>query len=64
VLEQTGVVLSANESLALGDLKLQPGQVSETVSVRERGRHRGERSSDLTARLTSDSDQPDLDQGT
>src|SRR5688500_13124607 len=27
-LEQKGVVLSANEKLAVGDLKLQPGQVS------------------------------------
>ncbi len=26
--EQRGVILSANENLALGDLKLQPGQVS------------------------------------
>src|SRR6476661_8706142 len=32
-LEQRGIILSANENLALGDLKLQPGQVSETVSV-------------------------------
>jgi Carboxypeptidase regulatory-like domain len=32
-LEQRGVILSANENLAVGDLKLQPGQVSETVSV-------------------------------
>src|SRR5688500_12104917 len=31
-LEQKSVVLSANEKLAVPDLKLQPGQVSETVS--------------------------------
>src|SRR5882672_2702707 len=54
VLEQTGVVLSANESLALGDLKLQPGQVSETVSVVSEGAIVERESSDLTARLTSD----------
>ena len=36
-LEQRGVILSANENLALGDLKLQPGQVSETVSVMSEG---------------------------
>src|SRR6476659_8963910 len=29
-LEQRGVILSANENLALADFKLQPGQVSET----------------------------------
>jgi hypothetical protein len=53
-LEQKGVVLSANESLALGDLKLQPGQVSETVSVVSEGAIVERESSDLTARLTSD----------
>ena|SRR5688500_934077 len=36
-LEQRGVILSANENLALGDLKVQPGQVSETVSVMSEG---------------------------
>ena len=36
-LEQRGVILSANENLALGELKLQPGQVSETVSVMSEG---------------------------
>src|SRR5262249_45134141 len=36
-LEQRGVILSANENLALGDLKLLPGQVSETVSVTSEG---------------------------
>src|SRR3984893_1832775 len=53
-LEQKGVVLSANESLALGELKLQPGQVSETVSVVTEGAIVERESSDLTARLTSD----------
>src|SRR5216683_1789505 len=53
-LEQKGVVLSANESLALGDLKLLPGQVSETVSVVSEGAIVERESSDLTARLTSD----------
>src|SRR6266850_1463810 len=53
-LEQKGAVLSANESLALGELKLQPGQVSETVSVVSEGAIVERESSDLTARLTSD----------
>ena len=53
-LEQRGVILSANENLALGELKLQPGQVSETVSVVSEGAIVERESSDLTARLTSD----------
>ena len=53
-LEQRGVILSANENLALGELKLQPGQVSETVSVMSEGAVIDRESSDLTARLTSD----------
>jgi len=32
-IEQRNIMLSANENLALGDLKLQPGQVTETVSI-------------------------------
>jgi len=53
-LEQKSVILSANENLALGDLKLQPGQVSETVSVTSEGTVVERETSDLTARLTSD----------
>jgi Carboxypeptidase regulatory-like domain/TonB-dependent Receptor Plug Domain len=53
-LEQRSVILSANENLALGDLKLQPGQVSETVSVTSEGAIVERESSDLTARLTAD----------
>ena len=53
-LEQRGVILSANENLALGELKLQPGQVSETVSVVSEGAIVERESSDLTARLTAD----------
>ena len=52
--EQRNIILSANENLALGDLKLQPGQVSETVSVMTEGAVIERESSDLTARLTSD----------
>src|SRR5215470_14814062 len=52
--EQREVILSANENLALGDLKLQAGQVSETVSVVSEGAIVERESSDLTARLTSD----------
>jgi len=53
-LEQTGVILSANENLALGEIKLQTGQVSETVSVTTEGTLVERETSDLTARLTSD----------
>src|SRR4029079_11217719 len=53
-LEQKGVILSANEKLALGDIKLQTGQVSETVSVTTEGTLVERETSDLTARLTSD----------
>ncbi|HEV8133347.1 MAG TPA: carboxypeptidase regulatory-like domain-containing protein [Pyrinomonadaceae bacterium] len=52
--EQRDVVLSANEKLALPDMKLQPGQVSETVSVTSEGTIVERESSDLTARLTAD----------
>jgi hypothetical protein len=52
--EQRSVILSANENLALGDLKLQPGQVSETVSITSEGTIVERESSDLTARLTAD----------
>jgi hypothetical protein len=52
--EQRSIILSANENLALGDLKLQPGQVSETVSITSEGAIVERESSDLTARLTAD----------
>lgn len=48
------VVLSANEDLALGELKLQPGQVTETVTVTSEGAVVESETSDLTARLTAD----------
>jgi Carboxypeptidase regulatory-like domain/TonB-dependent Receptor Plug Domain len=54
VLEHKGVVLSANENLALGDLKLQPGQISEMVTVTSAGGIVERESSDLTGRLTAD----------
>jgi hypothetical protein len=53
-LEQKSVVLSANENLALGELKLQPGQVAEMVTVTSVGAVVERETSDLTARLTSD----------
>ncbi len=53
-LEQQKVVLSANESLALGELELKPGQVTETVTVTTEGAVVEKENSDLTARLTSD----------
>jgi Carboxypeptidase regulatory-like domain/TonB-dependent Receptor Plug Domain len=53
-LERKGVILSANESLALGELRLPAGQVSETVSVTSEGAIVERESSNLTARLTAD----------
>src|SRR5437588_3311164 len=53
-LERTNVVLSANESLALGRIELKTGKASETVTVIEGGGKVETESSDLTARLTSD----------
>jgi carboxypeptidase family protein len=54
ILERRDNVLSANETLALGTLKLQPGQVTETVTVTSQGAVVEKESSDLTARLTAD----------
>ncbi|HYW69430.1 MAG TPA: carboxypeptidase-like regulatory domain-containing protein, partial [Pyrinomonadaceae bacterium] len=51
---RTNVVLSANEDLALGDINLKTGQVTETVTVSSEGQIVEKESSDLTARLTSD----------
>src|SRR5438552_7184610 len=51
---RTKIVLSANEGLALGDLALKTGQVTETVTVASEGQVVEKESSDLTARLTSD----------
>jgi hypothetical protein len=53
-LEHRGVVLSANESLALGELKLQPGEIAGMVTVTSVGPVVEKESSDLTARLTAD----------
>jgi hypothetical protein len=53
-LEQKSVVLSANENLALGELKLQPGQIAGMVTVTSVGPIVEKESSDLTARLTAD----------
>ena len=51
---RTKVVLSANEGLALGELAMKTGQISETVTVQSEGQLVEKESSDLTARLTSD----------
>src|SRR5256885_14660344 len=53
-LVQQNVVLSANESLALGRLEMKAGQATETVTVTVGGAKVETESSDLTARLTSD----------
>src|SRR5215213_7611392 len=54
VLERRNTVLSANESLALGELALTVGQVTEMVTTVASGATVETESSDLTARLTSD----------
>src|SRR5205814_7354756 len=51
---RTKVVLSANEALALGELPLKTGQVTETVTVQSEGQIVEKESSDLQARLTAD----------
>ena len=53
-LEQKSMVVSANENLALGELKLQPGQLAEMVTITSVGTIVEKESSDLTARLTAD----------
>src|SRR5258705_7990805 len=53
-LEQRSINLTANENLALGEVKLQPGQVSETVSVKSEGEIGERESSDLTSGLAGD----------
>jgi hypothetical protein len=51
---RTKVVLSANEDLALGQVALKTGQVTETVTVTTEGAIVEKESSDLQARLTAD----------
>src|SRR5258706_5188383 len=51
---RTRIVLSANEGLALGEISLRTGQVTETVTVASQGQIVEKESSDLTARLTAD----------
>src|SRR3989441_3595315 len=51
---RTHVVLTANEDLALGEVKLKTGQVTETVTISSEGQIVEKESTDLTARLTSD----------
>src|SRR5215203_2526171 len=54
ILERRNTVLSANESLALGELALTVGQVTEMVTTVASGAVVETESSDLTARLTAD----------
>src|SRR5207249_2448229 len=51
---RTRVVLSANEGLALGEIAMKTGQVTETVTVTSEGQLVEKQSSDLQARLTGD----------
>jgi hypothetical protein len=53
-LERKNTTLSANESLALGELALPVGQVTEVVTTVASGTTVETASSDLTARLTAD----------
>lgn len=53
-LEKKNNVLSANETLALGEIPLTAGNVSEVVTVVSEGATIEKDTSDLTARLTSD----------
>src|SRR4051812_1098048 len=53
-LERRNTVLSANENLAVGELSLPVGQVTEVVTTVASGAVVETTSSDLTARLTSD----------
>jgi hypothetical protein len=53
-LQRTNTILSANETLALGEIKLTAGSISEVVTVASSGATVELESSDLTARLTSD----------
>src|SRR5262249_46573738 len=50
----TRVVVRENEELALGEIGLKTGQVSETVTVTSEGQIVEKESSDLQARLTAD----------
>src|SRR4051812_28454249 len=52
-LQQTNIILSANENLALGKLSLKPGKMTEVVTVTEGGGKVETQTSDLTARLTA-----------
>src|SRR5207237_63359 len=51
---RTKVILSANEALALGELPMKTGQVTETVTIQSEGQIVEKESSDLQARLTAD----------
>ncbi|HEY3139309.1 MAG TPA: carboxypeptidase regulatory-like domain-containing protein [Blastocatellia bacterium] len=53
-IEKKNVVLSANETLALGAVELKAGQVTEVVTVTAQGERVETESSDLQARLTAD----------
>src|SRR5437867_6680538 len=61
---RTRVVLSANEGLALGEIAMKTGQVTETVTVTSEGQLVEKQSSDLQARLTGDQISLNLDERT
>ena len=53
-LQRTNTVLTVNENLALGELRLTAGNIKEVVTVTSSGATVELETSDLTARLTSD----------
>src|SRR5215203_4280127 len=53
-LQKTNTILTVNENLALGELALTAGDISEVVTVTSTGATVERETSDLTARLTSD----------
>ena len=53
-LQMTNTVLTVNENLALGELQLTAGNISEVVTVTSSGATVEVETSDLTARLTAD----------
>ncbi len=54
VAERTGIVVSANERIALGQVVLQVGAVSETITVASQSAHVETESSEESAEITTD----------
>ncbi len=52
--ERTGIVVTANEHIALGDVTLQVGAVTETITVAEKSAHVETDTAESSAELTTD----------